>query len=183
MTARLDLAFLVDGSSSVGQQNFVQFLSVVKGTYHAFPVSEEEIRIALIVISNAGKVVFNFDKDSEMTEIDKNVDYVTFPGGNRNVGSALSVAIRNVLATTGRRGMVPQILVSILAGKSDDDVKAMATELHRAKVTSIAVGVGSVINQDELRMIASDGQNVVVNSDLSKLVTVIPDIVRKINAG
>jgi hypothetical protein len=173
----------VDGSSSVGQQNFIQFLSLVKGTYHAFPVSEEEIRIALIVISDAGKVAFNFDKDTEMTEIDKNVDYVTFPGGKRNVGNAISTTIRNVLATSGRRGMVPQILVSILAGKSSDDITAMAKELHRGRVKSITVGVGSVINQDELRLIAGDGQNVVVNSDLSKLALSIPEIVRKINAG
>lgn len=173
----------MDGSSSVGQQNFIQFLSLVKGTYHAFPISEEEIRIALIVISNAGKVAFHFDKDTEMTEIDKNVDYVTFPGGNRNVGSAISVTIRNVLATSGRRGMVPQILVSILAGKSSDDIKSMTKELHRARVKSIAVGVGSMINHDELRMIAGDGQNVIVNSDLSKLALSIPEIVRKINAG
>ena len=173
----------MDGSSSVGQQNFIQFLSLVKGTYHAFPISEEEIRIALIVISDAGKVAFNFDKDTEMAEIDKNVDYVNFPGGKRNVGNAISVAIRDVLATSGRRGMIPQILVSVLAGKSNDDLKAMTTELHRAKVKSIAVGVSSVINQDELRMIAGDGQNVIVNSDLSKLALSIPEIVRKINAG
>ena len=173
----------MDGSSSVGQQNFVQFLSLVKGTYHAFPISEEEIRIALIVISDEGKVAFNFDKDSEMAEIDKNVDYVTFPGGKRNVGNAISATIRSVLAVSGRRGMVPQMLVSIVTGKSSDDIKSMMKELRRAKVKSIAVGVGSMINQDELRMIADDGQNVVVNSDLSKLETSIPEIVRKINAG
>ena len=183
MIARFDLAFLVDGSSSVGQQNFIQLLSLVKGTYHAFPVSEEEIRIALVVVSDAGKVVFNFDKDTEIAEIDKNVDYVTFSGGNRNVGNAISVVIRDVLATSGRRGMIPQILVSILAGKSNDDVKAMTEELHRAKVKSIAVGVGSVINQDELRMIAGDGQNVIVNTDLSKLALLIPEIIRKVNGG
>jgi methylmalonyl-CoA mutase cobalamin-binding subunit len=84
---------------------------------------------------------------------------------------------------SGRRGMVPQMLVSILAGKSDDNIKSVMQELQRAKVKSIAVGVGSMINQDELRMIADDGQNVIVNSDLSKLETSIPEIVRKINAG
>ena len=173
----------MDGSSSVGQQIFIQFLSLVKATYHAFPVSEEEIRIALIVISDDGKVAFNFDKDTEMAEIDKNVDYVTFPGGKRNVASAVSATIRSVLAMSGRRGMVPQMLVSILAGKSDDNIKSVMQELQRAKVKSIAVGVGSMINQDELRMIADDGQNVIVNSDLSKLETSIPEIVRKINAG
>ena len=173
----------MDGSSSVGQQNFIQLLSLVKGTYHAFPVSEEEIRIALVVVSDAGKVVFNFDKDTEMAEIDKNVDFAALPGGNRNVGNAISVLIRDVLATSGRRGMIPQILVSILAGKSNDDVKAMTTELHRAKVKSIAVGVGSVINQDDLRLIADDGKNVIMNSDLSKLALLIPEIVKKINEG
>ena len=183
LPARFDLAFLVDGSSSVGQQNFIQFLSLVKGTYHAFPVSEEEIRIALIVVSNAGKVIFNFDKDTEMAEIDKNVDFATFSGGNRNIGSAISVVLRDVLATSGRRGMIPQILVSILTGKSNDDVKKITQELHQTKVKSIAVGVGSVINQDDLILIAGDGRNVIVNSDLSKLGLLIPEIVKKINEG
>ena len=69
----------MDGSSSVGQQNFIQLLSLVKGTYHAFPVSEEEIRIALVVVSDAGKVVFNFDKDTEMAEIDKMSILLPYP--------------------------------------------------------------------------------------------------------
>lgn len=174
---------MIDGSSSVGQQNFIQFLSVVKGTYHAFPVNEDEVRVAVVIISDAGKIVFDFDKDTEIAEIDKNVDYVTFPGGNRNVGSGISVTIRSVLTSTGRRGMVPQILVTILAGKSSDDVTSMASELHRAQIKSIAVGVGSVVNRDELSLIAGDSHNVIVNSDLSKLAAVVPEIVEKINQG
>ena len=155
----------------------------MKGTYHAFPVNEDEVRVAVVVISDAGKLVFDFDKDSEMAEIDKNVDYVTFPGGDRNVGSAISVAIRNVLASTGRRGMVPQVLVTILAGKSSDDIAVMTKELHRAGIKSIAVGLGSVVNRDELSLVAGDPQNVIVNSDLSKLATVVPNVVEQINRG
>lgn len=155
----------------------------MKGTYHAFPINEDEVRVAVVVISDGGKLVFDFDKDSEMTEIDKNVDYVTFPGGDRNVGSAISVAIRNAFTSTGRRGLVPQVLVTILAGKSNDDITAMTKELHRAVIKSIAVGLGSVVNRDELSLIAGDSQNVVVNSDLSKLATVVPNVVEQINRG
>lgn len=54
---RIDIVFLVDSSSSVGKENFVNEISFVKRLLSDFNVSFNYTRVALITFSSRGKIV------------------------------------------------------------------------------------------------------------------------------
>lgn len=60
-SARLDLVFLVDESSSVGANNFLSELRFVRKLLSDFPVAPEDTRVALVTFSSKTHVVTRID--------------------------------------------------------------------------------------------------------------------------
>ncbi|XP_045068130.1 sushi, von Willebrand factor type A, EGF and pentraxin domain-containing protein 1 isoform X2 [Coregonus clupeaformis] len=60
-SARLDLVFLVDESSSVGANNFLSELRFVRKLLSDFPVAPEDTRVALVTFSSKTHVVTRVD--------------------------------------------------------------------------------------------------------------------------
>lgn len=87
-SARLDLVFLVDESSSVGAANFLSELRFVRKLLSDFPVAPEDTRVAVVTFSSKTHVVTRVDHVStprshqhKCSLFNQEIPAITYRGG------------------------------------------------------------------------------------------------------
>ena len=112
----------------------------------------QNLRTAIISVSNDTKIIQDFKVlSSNTTEVS-----LEFPssGGLCSFGRGLE-ATGKMFKTKGMKG-IPQILIVLLAEKSDDDVSKPANDLHKAGVLVYAVGLKETITASTVNKLPSD---------------------------
>lgn len=178
------MVFIVDGSETVGSQPFNFLKEFVKQITHAFIVSPQATRVGFTQISDSGYVDFNLDQFTEVQTLDAAIDAVQLKAGkNRYVAQSVMNAYTSVFQLTGRRGLVPRVAIIITTGKSSDNVKAVGENLRQQKVTVIVVSAGQTTSRKQGKQLATSPRHSFVRRDVSKLLTALPRVVDRINAG
>ncbi|XP_034142664.1 collagen alpha-3(VI) chain-like [Esox lucius] len=156
-----DIYFLVDSSRSMGQENFEhvrQFLySVVKALHEG---GDGRFQIALIQYSGSPKTEFQLNTYPSLLGGLAHIQAMSYLGGGTRTGRGLDFIIRAHLnAAAGSRAGegVPQVVVVLTDGRSQDDVAEPAEVLRLAGVKVFAVGVQDAVDW-ELREMASTPQ-------------------------
>ena len=93
----VDLAFLIDGSSSIeryGRGNFGRLLNFVKSLVSFFPISRRETHIGVILYTTRAFPIFNFNRYYTRAAILRAIDNMRYPKGGTRIGKALSFARR-----------------------------------------------------------------------------------------
>ena len=109
---------------------FTSCLALVKNIYSNFPVGVYDTHVALALLGNMPRTVFNFTAYSNKAEMDKAVDNLIYPGSTKiNLGKGLSSYKASIFDTTARPG-VRKVLVVFVAGASEDDVDVPAREIR-----------------------------------------------------
>lgn len=178
------MAFIVDGSKTVGSQPFNFLKEFVKQVMHSFIISKQATRVGFVQISDTGSVDFNLDQYDEVQALDTAIDAIQLKAGkDRFVGQTVMTAYNNVLQVTGRRGLVPRVAIIITTGKSGDDVKSVGQSLRKQKVSVLVVSVGQAVKKRQGRQLATSPKHSFVRRDISKLPTVLQKLVERINKG
>ncbi|RZF32333.1 hypothetical protein LSTR_LSTR001797 [Laodelphax striatellus] len=152
----LELVFLVDASSSVGQDNFASELKFVRKLLADFTISSNHTRVALVTFSSSDKVIRRVDQISgsslmhvkcELMHLD--IDYSG--GGTYTLGAVLNAQELFSLARPGARC----VLFLVTDGFSNGgDPRPVAASLRAAGVVIFTFGI-STGNTDELVEMAS----------------------------
>lgn len=154
----LDLAFLIDGSSAVfNEQNFQQMLGFVSAVAHSFSISHHMTRVGVVVFSLEAFVIFNFHTYFDIQNIDQALSTVQFPGTDgpgTYIGRGLHVAKHYLFSNSGR-AHVPRAIVLLVAGKSIDDVITPSMDIRSYGVEMYCVGVGNLYSKLQLHAMAS----------------------------
>lgn len=154
---RADIVFLVDGSSSIGIDNFQEVRQFLRSVVNGLDIGPDKVRVGLAQYSNEPRQEFllkdHMDKTSVLAELD------TFPylTGGTETGKAMNFTLNKYFTKeAGSRAdqRVPQIAVVITDGDSADDVQEPAQNLRRRGVIVFAIGVGEA-NLNELESIAN----------------------------
>lgn len=102
-SARLDLVFLVDESSSVGANNFLSELRFVRKLLSDFPVAAENTRVALVTFSSKTHVVTRVDHISapkshqhKCSLFNQEIPAITYRGGGTYTKGAFQRAAVSV---------------------------------------------------------------------------------------
>ena len=178
------MVFIVDGSKTVGSQPFNFLKDFVKQIMHAFIVSPQATRVGFVQISDTGSVDFNLDQYDEMQALDTAIDAIPLKAGNnRLIGQTVMTAYTTVLQVTGRRGLVPRVAIVITTGKSADDVKSVGQSLKMQKVSVVVVSVGQAVKKKQGNQLATSPKHSFVRRDISKLPTLLQQVVQRINKG
>ncbi|XP_070690879.1 collagen alpha-6(VI) chain-like [Pempheris klunzingeri] len=152
-----DIVFLVDGSSSIGSDNFQEVRQFLRSIIDALDIGPDKVRIGLAQYSDEPHKEFllkdHMDKNSLLAEVD------TFPyrTGGTETGKAIDFILTQYFTKkAGSRASqrVPQIVVVITDGDSTDDVVAPAQRLRQQGVIVFGVGVGEV-NLKQLESVAN----------------------------
>ncbi|MGH0153454.1 UNVERIFIED_CONTAM: hypothetical protein FKN15_024749 [Acipenser sinensis] len=111
---------------------------------------------ALSQYSGDPRTEWNLNNHTSKAELLQAVRTFRYKGGNTFTGLALThVLEENLAVESGARPGLPQFVVLLTDGKSQDDANASAQNLKNAGVEIIAVGVKNA-DEAELRQIASE---------------------------
>uniref|UniRef100_UPI00398E99DF collagen alpha-6(VI) chain-like n=1 Tax=Pristiophorus japonicus TaxID=55135 RepID=UPI00398E99DF len=177
-----DIVFLVDESDSIGPVNFQLIRAFLYNMIYALDIEDESIHIGLAQYNSTASQEFNLKTYQQKTDILDHIKTMPYRGGGRNTGTAIDFVRENFFtARAGSRASkgIPQILVVITSGESQDTVKDRAASLRRLGVTVYALGIRHN-NESELRRIAShpSGSYVSTVEDFTQL-SAIESILQK----
>ncbi|XP_040290157.1 collagen alpha-6(VI) chain-like isoform X1 [Bufo bufo] len=153
-----DIVFLVDGSFSIGIDNFKSIQDFLYTLISSFDVSQDNIRIGLIQYSDEPRTEFylnSYDKKEDVLQYIQNLNY---KGGGTKTGESLQFMLENHFTeSAGGRAKdgVLQIAIVITDGQSQDNVNEPATKVKDSGITLYAIGIKDAL-LTELNEIASD---------------------------
>jgi len=133
----LDIVYVVDGSSSVNQVQFMQELNLIRGVSAAMDIGPTSTRIAFVQYSHSFNVEFNFIDDP--SKVVSAFSKITYQFGGTNTGAAIAFAYDNVVQSHARAGIQVKIVV-VTDGWSYDDVRIASDEMRARGIEMVAVG-------------------------------------------
>uniref|UniRef100_G3U3T4 Collagen alpha-3(VI) chain n=1 Tax=Loxodonta africana TaxID=9785 RepID=G3U3T4_LOXAF len=167
-----DLIFLLDGSLNIGKANFPYVRDFVMNLVNGLDVGHDNIRIGLVQFSDTPVTEFSLDTYQTKSDVLAHLRQLQFKGGSGlNTGSALSFVHANHFTEAGGSRIhehVPQLLLLLTAGQSEDSYLQAANALARAGVLTFCVGT-SQANKAELEQIAFNPSLVYLMDDFSSL--------------
>uniref|UniRef100_A0A3B4BD59 VWFA domain-containing protein n=1 Tax=Periophthalmus magnuspinnatus TaxID=409849 RepID=A0A3B4BD59_9GOBI len=177
-TRYCNLVFLVDGSWSIGTQNFEQIRRFLSSLVSSFDVGVGRVRVGLVQYSNTPRTEFYLNMHQSQAQVLNAIRRLPYMGGGTHTGLGLDFLLRNAFtAAAGSRANqnVPQIGVVITDGKSQDDVVQEARRLKERGIMLYAIGIKDA-DEEQLKDIAQD--NVYSVSDFNALQEISMNIIQ-----
>ena len=148
----MDIAFIISSCRNNPSNSFIQQLDLLSSLLQSALVVLQNSRIAIISVSNGARLLQDF------TNLPANLSAVRSahiqPKGLCTFGDGL-VTTSALFKAKGLRG-VPQILIVLFAGKSDDDMSKPSKELHEAGVLEYIIDLNNIVNESNAIVMASD---------------------------
>ncbi|NXF93506.1 VITRN protein, partial [Eubucco bourcierii] len=148
-----DIGFVIDGSSSVGTNNFRTVLQFVANISKEFEISDTDTRIGAVQYTYEQRLEFSFDKYSTKQDVLSAIKRISYWSGGTSTGAAISYASEQLFSKS--KPNKRKIMILITDGRSYDDVRLPAMAAHQNGVIAYSVGVAWAA-QDELEAIATD---------------------------
>ncbi|KAM3596124.1 uncharacterized protein V6R79_008541 [Siganus canaliculatus] len=154
--ARADLVFLVDGSWSIGDDNFQKIIRFLYSTTGALDqIGPDGTQVAIVQFSDDARTEFKLNSYSDKERLLEAVNRISYKGGNTKTGRAIQHVKQNIFTAEGgvRRG-IPNVLVVLTDGRSQDDVNKVSKEMQTEGYIVFAIGFADA-DYGELVSIAS----------------------------
>jgi len=188
--AGLDIALVVDKSSSISKNNLKKAAEFLKDLVDKFNPGPEEDHFGLITFSRKANTEFTFaDSDYQDKETLKQgiANSLVKPGRGTRTDLAMRAALE---LFQGDRPSKPNIMIVLTDGKPhglrkttfEEFAKEIAKSFEEKDIYIVAVGIGKRINEENLRLIAGvfddeeDTDRVVMVENFDELQTKIDEI-------
>ncbi|XP_016355801.1 vitrin [Sinocyclocheilus anshuiensis] len=148
-----DIAFVIDGSSSVGTGNFRTVLQFVANVTQEFEISDTDTRVGIIQYTYEQRLEFTFGQHNNKADLLNAIKRINYWSGGTSTGAAITYAADQLFSKS--KPNKRKIMIVITDGRSYDDVRAPALAVHRKGVIAYSIGIAWAI-QDELEYIATD---------------------------
>ncbi|KAJ8283285.1 hypothetical protein COCON_G00021350, partial [Conger conger] len=157
-----DIVLLVDGSINLGKENFKEVMEFLMNLVDLFFTEIDNLQFGLAHYAADVTDVFYLSTYKNKDDILEAITKTKYKGGRRlNTGAAIKHVQDNYFVKSkGSRNDtgVPQILMLVNGGRSQDDGKSAALGLRNAGVRIFAIGVGDI--KDELTGLGSEAATV-----------------------
>ncbi|XP_062498061.1 collagen alpha-3(VI) chain isoform X8 [Pezoporus occidentalis] len=153
-----DIIFLVDSSWSIGKEHFQLVREFLYDVVKALDVGGNDFRFALVQFSGNPHTEFQLNTYPSTQDILSHIANMPYVGGGTKTGKGLEYLIENHLTkAAGSRASegVPQVIIVLTDGRSQDDVALPSSVLKSAHVNLFAIGVQDAV-EGELQEIASE---------------------------
>uniref|UniRef100_A0A3Q4G937 Matrilin 2 n=1 Tax=Neolamprologus brichardi TaxID=32507 RepID=A0A3Q4G937_NEOBR len=181
----MDLVFVIDGSKSLGPNNFELVKQFVNSIVDSLDISKTGTHVGLLQYSSKVRTEFTLGQYSTAQHIKSAVNRMRYMGRGSMTGSALRHMFESSFSTKeGGRFNIPRVSIVFTDGRSQDDVSEWATKAKNSGITIYALGVGKAIEQ-ELREIASepDEKHLYYAEDFEKMAEITKKLKSRICAG
>ncbi|KAM6199999.1 collagen alpha-3(VI) chain isoform 8-T9 [Sarcoramphus papa] len=153
-----DIIFLVDSSWSIGKEHFQLVREFLYDVVKALDVGGNDFRFALVQFSGNPHTEFQLNTYPSTRDVLSHIANMPYMGGGTETGKGLEYLIENHLTkAAGSRASegIPQVIIVLTDGRSQDDVALPSSVLKSARVNMFAVGVQDAV-EGELKEIASE---------------------------
>ncbi|XP_052797297.1 collagen alpha-4(VI) chain-like [Mya arenaria] len=153
--SQYDLVFVLDSSSSVGEQNFTVMKDFVNDVIENLDIGPSKTRIGLITFSRYPILRIALNSYGDKTLLKAAVDNVPYVQGATETDAAIELLVHVGFAAS--RSDVPNIAIVVTDGHSINHNQTVdaANDAKQRGITMFAIGIGTYINPDELEAIAS----------------------------
>ncbi|NXQ09442.1 MATN2 protein, partial [Vidua macroura] len=155
----IDLVFVIDGSKSLGEENFEIVKQFVSGILDTLEISPKAARVGLLQYSTEVRTEFTLRQFSSAKDMKKAVSQMKYMGRGSMTGLALrQMSERSFTEAEGARPFsanVPRISIVFTDGRAQDEVSEWATRAKQRGIIIYAIGIGKAI-EEELLEIASE---------------------------
>ncbi|XP_054654121.1 vitrin isoform X2 [Dunckerocampus dactyliophorus] len=148
-----DIAFVIDGSSSVGTGNFRTVLQFVANITREFEISDTDTRVGAVQYTYEQRLEFAFGQHNSKAELLNAIKRINYWSGGTSTGAAITYAAEQLFSKS--KPNKRKIMIVITDGRSYDDVRAPALAVHSQGVIAYSIGIAWAA-QDELEYIATD---------------------------
>ncbi|NP_001396390.1 cochlin isoform 4 precursor [Mus musculus] len=176
----VNIAFLIDGSSSVGDSNFRLMLEFVSNIAKTFEISDIGAKIAAVQFTYDQRTEFSFTDYNTKENVLAVLANIRYMSGGTATGDAIAFTVRNVFGPI-RDSPNKNFLVIVTDGQSYDDVRGPAAAAHDAGITIFSVGVAWA-PLDDLRDMASKPKesHAFFTREFTGLEPIVSDVIRGI---
>ncbi|XP_069065159.1 cochlin [Pleurodeles waltl] len=176
----VNIAFLIDGSSSVGDINFRMMLDFMGNIVKAFEISDIGAKVGAVQFTYDQRTEFSLTDFTNKEDIFKALRGIRYMSGGTATGDAISFTVRNLFRPL-RDGHNKNFLIILTDGQSYDDVRGPSAAAHRAGVTIFSVGIAWAPLED-LKDMASEPKELhtFFTREFTGLEQLVPDIIRRI---
>ncbi|XP_078256095.1 collagen alpha-1(XXI) chain [Rhinoraja longicauda] len=155
-TAPNDLVFILDGSFSVGPDNFEIVKNWIINISSSFEIGTTFTQVGVVQYSDDPLLEIPLEQHRSNEDLMEAMEAIIYRGGNTRTGKAITFGVNNVFATSTRAvNAVTKVAIVLTDGRSQDDVKESAEAARKKKIILFAIGVGQEIEDAELRTIAN----------------------------
>ncbi|NWY68605.1 COKA1 protein, partial [Erithacus rubecula] len=153
--AVIDIVLLVDGSWSIGRNNFKLIKEFLSNLISPFSIAQDKIRVGLSQYSSDPHTEWDLSTFSTREQLLEAVRNLRYKGGNTFTGLALThVLEQNLKPEAGARLEAEKLVILLTDGKSQDDANLAAQTLKNLGIEIFAIGVKNA-DEAELRQVAS----------------------------
>lgn len=182
--SKRDVVFLLDGSDA-SRNGLPAIREFIRRMSQELDIDEDKIRVAVVMYSDDTTVYFNLKTHQTKKAVIYVVRGLRHKGGKlRNTGAALQFVQDHIFsASSGSRRVegVPQIMMLLTGGKSNDDVSVAALGLKQKGVLSFAIGMKNA-DQEELQKIAYSSKFLFNLPVFGELLSIQPEIAAFVRA-
>ncbi|XP_077774808.1 collagen alpha-3(VI) chain isoform X7 [Podarcis muralis] len=167
-----DIVFLIDTSDNVKRDDAAHIRDFIIQIVQMLEIAPSKTRVGVVQFSNDVFPEFSLREHKTRGAVIDNLRRLRYRGGAPlNVGKALEFVMKNYFvksAGSRREDGVPQHLVLLLGGRSEDDVSRPAAKMQTSGIKSLGVGSGNADNE-ELRIITNDPRTVFFVREFTEL--------------
>ncbi|NWS13317.1 VWF factor, partial [Pachyramphus minor] len=170
---KLDIAFVVEGSDNVGEENFNKAKQFIEKVVTGMNVGWDDIHVTIMQYSETVTLEYSFREMQSKESIIEKVRGIPYQGGKAtNTGNALNYISKHTFTTVnGGRQDVPRLVYMVSSSPSTDVI----TRPPRS-INVIPIGITPSANIQELRRISQPNNPIILNS-YNRLIEEAPELV------
>lgn len=180
-----DVAFVVDTSGSISDENFKKQKDFVKSLASSFDPTSTKHQLGLISYSSNAQMEVSFTDKADRKEFEEAVDRVPHTKGRTRLDKALKLASSQLFTTEGgARSGQPKAMIILTDGKQSQDPDTVPLQdavrpLKKLGVRIYAIAIGDDVDLNELYEVTESKEDVFTVSDFDDLANMANDIALK----
>lgn len=184
----MDLAFVIDSSSSIFPNDFVRQLEFLENLTDELEVGTllNQSRVGVISYSDEPKLEFTLNDYTEKKDVVSAIRRINYLSGGTNTTAAINLAVDKIFTEeNGARKEADDVIVVITDGESfsENETKAAALQARKLGIVIFAIGIGPNVNAKELRLIAGNTDHIYQVSSYEDLRSIADILINKTCVG
>lgn len=177
-----DLAFVVDTSGSITDENFKKQQDFVKVLASSFDPALAEHQLGLISYSTNAQMDVSFQEKANRKEFEEAVDRIKHTKGRTRLDKALKLASSQLFTSSGgSRSGKRKIMIILTDGRQSKDFDTVpltqaVLPLRQLGVRTFAVAIGNEVDLKELYNVTERNEDVFPVSDFADLANMANEI-------